>query len=316
MFVEFGFEFCKKLIFYSALKERYLLIKMMDLNSFNFLIPMDREYYKSECKRLLNHVDLPIYVPLLKAMDDFWPNGFNVCDYLIFVEHFHNILYSKSGYSKSCASEKIYHMQKLFAYINKDIKDVESYHLTKPEKQLRKTCVDKAVQLFSHSLNTISFNQIKNEDLIVISYFLSPQEFDSRTVAVLHILPRLMISVARTHNFYLIWVIRLLYNGKANKIIQLVNPIDFTPLLFNEMYPHVSFHFDTIAPLISISPEEIVARLKSLNRFNGVCWSFIAFYLYLPVESHEKFFRNYRPQKKSVPMTISEIVSFVNPTHR
>lgn len=311
MFVEFGFEFCKKLIFYSGLKERYMLIKMMELENLNFLFPMDKSFYKNECKRLLNHVDLPIYLPLLKAIDDFWPSNVGIVDYLIFVEQFHSMLFSRSGYSKSCASEKIYHMQKLFSHLNKDERNFERYHLNKNEKQLCKDSVNRAISLFSQSLNTVAFNQIKKEDLIVISYFLSAKEFNDRTYAVIDILPKLLISVANSGNFYMVWVIRLCYNGRANKIRKLVDPIDFSPLFFNEMYPHVSFHFDTIAPFLSLSTEEIMKRLESLNQYNGVCWSFLAFYLYIPQKLHQKFFSAYKPQSKSVPNTITEIISFV-----
>lgn len=312
MFVEFGFEFCKKLIFYSNLKERYILIKMMEMNNINFLMKMDLLHLKNECKRLLIHVDLPIYQPLLKAMDDFWPQESNVCDYLIFVEQFQTMLYSRSGYSRSCASEKIYHLTKIFALLKKDEENVEGYHLTKSEKQLRKDVVNKSVSLLTKCLNNVSYNQIKKEDLIVISYFLNVDDFQDRTDAIVKILPKLLLSVANCGQFYLIWVIRLCYNGKANKIRDLVYPIDFSPLFFNEMYPHVSFHYDTIAPFLSCSIEEILKRLESLKKYDGVSWSFITFYLYIPTNLHQKFFYSYRPNKKSVPLTISEIVNFVN----
>jgi hypothetical protein len=245
-------------------------------------------------------------------MDDFWPWESNVCDYLIFVEQFQTMLYSRSGNARSCASEKIYHLTKLFALLKKDEPNVEGYHLTKSEKQLRKEAVNKAIKLFTECLNNASYNQIKKEDLIVIAYFLDVDDFRERTYAIVHILPKLLLSVANCGHFYLIWVIRLCYSGKSNKIRDLVYPIDFSPLFFNEMYPHVSFHFDTIAPFLSLSTNEILQRLESLNNFNGVSWSFIAFYLYIPTNLHQKFFDSYRPNKKSVPLTISEIINFVN----
>ena len=139
---------------------------------------------------------------------------------------------------------------------------------------------------------------------------MEPDDFMQRTLSILKILPKLMSSVTNCGHFYLVWVIRLCYNGKSERILNLVDPIDFSPLFFNEIYPHVSFHFDTIAPFLMLETKEIVKRLESLNNFDGVCWSFISFYLYLSTDEHQKFFESYQPQIKTVASTINEIIGF------
>lgn len=323
--ISFGFEFCQKLIFYSSLNERRCLIDIMGFNCIRFLVELDKDYFVNESKRLLSHVNLPIYLPLLKKIDETWlkfekltknhPNDPNdeidkICDYLKFVDEFESILISRSHYGKSCASEKIYHLQKLFAFFDKNIKNCESYHLTKQTKLQLKKVVHQSVDLYQNYFNSSNINQIKYEDLIIISYFLEPDDFFKRTLAILKILPKLSSSVINCGHFYLVWVIRLCYNGKPEKILSLVEPIDFTPLFFNEIYPHVSFHFDTIAPFLMLDTDEICCRLQSLNKFHGVCWSFISFYLYLTVDQHEQFFASHKPQSKSVALTINEIVGY------